>query len=221
MHQLLEQLPITRTSMPPDLHQQAIGVHGAAGLRQQHLQQPQLELGERDRRVVGDAHRVVLDVQRHAAGGQRRLGTFRCGPSQQRLDARQQRLGAEGLGQVVIGAQVQRFHEVLLFAARRQHHHGHITARADGRADFEARGAGHVDVEDHEIRRLGVERSQRTRPIAGLDDEISRLRQRIGHETQQVEIVVGDQDFQAPSTGSVMVNRVRFSAVRDAVSVPP
>jgi sulfate/thiosulfate-binding protein len=52
VHQLLEQLAVPGIAVSPDMHQQAVRAHGAPGVHQQHLQQPQLQLGETHGRLA-------------------------------------------------------------------------------------------------------------------------------------------------------------------------
>src|SRR5262245_62087412 len=60
------------------------------------------------------------------------------------------------------------------------------------------------------------------RAVARLHDEIASLSEREGDETQQVPIVIRDQNLHSVfSTGSVTLKRVRPSAVRTAVISPP
>src|SRR6185503_18605457 len=62
------------------------------------------------------------------------------------------------------------------------------------------------------------------RPIAGLDHQVTRVGERIRHQAQQVEIIVGNENFHQLSNGSagiVSVKRVNPCGVRAAVSWPP
>ena len=126
------------------------------------------------------------------------------------LTRAQERARAEGLGQVVVGAELERPHQVFLFAARRQHHDRHGRAAADVLADVEAAARGQVDVENDEIRKFRVEDAQRLGGVARLDDGIAGIRQRERDERGQVRIVVDHQELHEASatSGSVTVNRV-------------
>ena len=139
------------------------------GIGEQHLQQPQLELGETHRLGVGDAHGVLARDRaptRPAASG---AAGLHPGAAQQRPDAREQRARAEGLGEVVVGAEAERAHQVLLLAAHRQHHDRHARARADRLAHLEARQRRHVDIEHHQVRGFLLEAAVAARrPSAAL-----------------------------------------------------
>ncbi len=97
------------------------------------------------------------------------------GAAQQRLDARNQDLGAERLAQVVVGAERERAHDVGLLAARRQHDHRNAAALAQLLRELEAVHARHVDVEHGEMRMLALERLERRHAVRGFDDEEAGL----------------------------------------------
>jgi hypothetical protein len=68
MHQLLQELPVSRVAVTPDLDQEAVGADGMAGIGQQHLQQSQFELREPHRIGGSDLDGVLLDIQGNTAG---------------------------------------------------------------------------------------------------------------------------------------------------------
>ena len=71
VHQLLQQLPVAAAATAPDVHQQAFGADHVAGVGDQDLQQPRLELGEPQRRRLADAQRQALEVEAERPGGHR------------------------------------------------------------------------------------------------------------------------------------------------------
>ena len=101
----------------------------------------------------------------------------RAGAAQQRLDARDQDLGAERLAQVVVGAEGERAHDVGFLAARRQHHQRNSAALAQLLREIEAAHARHVDVEHGEMRLLALECVERRHAVRGFHDEEAGLLQ--------------------------------------------
>ena len=71
--------------------------------------------------------------------------------AQQRAGAGHQLAGAEGLHQVVVGAQLQADDAIFHLALRRQHDDRHIGGVADDAADALARHTGQHEVEDDQI----------------------------------------------------------------------
>jgi len=158
MHQLLEQLTVTAAAVTPYLHQQPLRAHRMAGIRQQHLQQTQLELGEPHRFALADAHGVLVEIEADTA---RRHGSrvLHAGAPQQCTDSGEQGSRAERLGEVVVRSEAERAHQVLLLPAHRQHHDRHPRACTDRFAHLEARERRHIDVEHDQIRRFRGEQA--------------------------------------------------------------
>ena len=164
---------------------------------------------------------MLVRVERDLAHREWRCA-FDAGAAQQRLDAGEEGARTEGLVEVVVGAELQRPHQILLFAAYGEHHDGNARFDADRLTDLKAARARHIDIEHDEVRRLLFEGAYRRRAVGCAHDEVARLRQCEGDEAEQIAIVVGDQDLHAAtSAGRVMVKRVRFSGVRSAAIVPP
>src|SRR4029077_11338528 len=129
---------------------------------------------------------------------------------------------AEGLGEVVVGAETERAHQDLLLPAHGQHHDRHARARTDRFAHLEPGEPRHVDVEHHEVRGFLGEQPHGAGTIARLDHEVSRLAEREGDELAQLGIVVRDQHLHAASSaGRVRLKRVRPAAVRSKTTRPP
>ena len=73
---------------------------------------------------------------------QRALGSHATRPTQQGADARNHMLHREGLGDVIIRADIKRAHRILVFRAGGHHDDGQIArfrAAAELAADFNAR----------------------------------------------------------------------------------
>ncbi len=85
--------------------------------------QPRLELGQPHRSPR--RRPAAWCASRSSTSGPAVIGAacLEARAAQQRLDAREQRARAERLGQVVVGAEVERPHQVLFLAAHGQHHH--------------------------------------------------------------------------------------------------
>ena len=93
------------------------------------------------------------------------IGEVAVRAAQQRLDPAHQLAQAERLGQVVVGAELEADDLVDLVVARRQDQDRHLGAGgADAAQHLEAVDAGQADVEDHEVRGLGVAISRPSSP---------------------------------------------------------
>ncbi len=72
-------------------------------------------------------------------------------PAQQRANPRQQFTDAKGLGQVVVGACVERADFLRFGKARRQHQHGRAGPASEVRDERNAIAVGQAEIEEHEI----------------------------------------------------------------------
>ena len=101
-----------------------------------------------------DAMAIVIDLDvsdPHWTMFRRRVD---CASPQGRAQARQQLLGAERLGHVVVGAEIERLHLVGLRVARREHDDRHGRPAADDAAHLDARHIRQPEIEEHEIGRV-------------------------------------------------------------------
>ena len=73
-------------------------------------------------------------------------------PAERRAHARQQFVGPERLGHVVVGARVERLDLRPLLAFHRQHDDRHARHRANPAAQLDTVHARHVEVGDHQLR---------------------------------------------------------------------
>ena len=138
--QLLEVLAAGADAASPELADEALRRHGVTGLREQQLQQPQLERGERHL-ALADAHRWRSSSSTRAPTAVGRGGaSWLARRSSARTRASRVR-GAEGLGQVVVGAEVEAAHQVLFLAAHGEHEDGHG-------APLRARAPQHLEAVD-------------------------------------------------------------------------
>lgn len=82
-------------------------------------------------------------------------------PAQERPDPRHELADAEGLAEVVVGADAEADLEVRLGVARGQHEHRHAAVALDPAADLEAVQAGEHEVEDDDVRLESAGRARR------------------------------------------------------------
>src|SRR6185437_1784477 len=109
-----------------------------------------------------------------------------------------------------------------LLPADGQHHDGYARSAAYRFADLKPARPRHVDVENHEVRRLVGHGTEGGGSVRRLDDEVAGLRQREADQVPQVAVIVRHEDLHAiTSTGSTILNRVRPSSVRSTPIVPP
>ncbi len=87
--------------------------------------------------------------------------------AQRDADPGQQLFGTERLGDVVVGAEVERLHLVGLVAARREHDDRHLRGPPDAPADLGAFEIGQAEVEHDEIGRMIGGQPQRLGAGAG------------------------------------------------------
>ena len=113
MDELLEELAVAGAARAPDVGEQPLGGEGVAGVGEQDLEQAQLQAGQPHGLAAAHRHRLQLEVEAEVAGGERHR-LLLAGPPQQGPHAGEQGARAEGLGEVVVGAEVERLHLVLL-----------------------------------------------------------------------------------------------------------
>ena len=136
---------------------------------------------------------VAVDLQRAEAHG---LGGRRCAlgaAAQDGADARQQLARLEGLGQVVVGAELEADDAVGVLAERAEHDHRHARRR-EPPAEREAVLARQHQVEHDERRPLRRERAIHRHAVAGLGDPEAVLREERAGQLPDLGVVVDDQD---------------------------
>src|SRR5919205_431164 len=143
-------------------------------------------------------HPHVSDAQARGLARVRRLrgGLRACWARapQDGLYARDQLARVEGLGQVVVGADLQPDDAVNVVAARREHHDVHVRPFGPQPPQhLEAVHARHHHVE-HDERVLARERALQPRlaPVRDLDGE-ALFAQKLGHQLAQLAVVVNNQ----------------------------
>ena len=140
-------------------------------------------------------HLPCLDLDADDAKGQGLRLAPRTWPTQHRVDARHQLAHGEGLGDVVIGAQLQSPHAVGLLRACGEHDHGNVDATAAQlMAHVPAAHTGHHDVEQDQIRRLAARQVQ-ARLCIGGGKGLEALEAKIVLDaSHDLGLVVHDQD---------------------------
>ena len=122
-------------------------------MRHEEVQQAQLGGPQVDRLVAG-GHHVGRRVDAQAGDLDHVVGELRRAPAHDRLDPRQQLAGGERLGDVVVGAGLERGDLVLLLGARRQQHDRDVLGALVGAQpprEGQARDARQHPVEQHEV----------------------------------------------------------------------
>ena len=117
---------------------------------------------------------------------QARRGLLLPRPSQHRLDPRQELGHAEGLGDVVVGPQLQSQDPVGLLSSRRQHDDGRTRlVRAQGAAQVQAAHPGQHDVQNDQVHLLFRKKSQGALGIARGQDTVPLVLEVVGQTSSQ------------------------------------
>src|SRR5436190_3825061 len=155
--------------LAPDLVEQPRARENAPRMRHEEVQQAKLGGPEIDRLVArGDLVRRRIDAQ--AGDLDHVVGKLRRAPAHHRLDAREQLARRERLGDVVVGAALERRDLVLLLGARREQHNGDVLGAlvaAQAPREGQPRDARQHPVEQHEIRARLAHQRLGLRHIAG------------------------------------------------------
>ena len=135
----------------------------------------------------------ACDVNHKVAGLDGRRGALRSA-AQMRPHPRQQLLNAEWLGDVVVGAGIERFHLRPLVLANRQNQHRRRATRADGAADIDAAHARHHQVGDHQVGRPVAKDAQALLGIVGGAHIVSLRGERGAQHPRNLRLVVNNQN---------------------------
>ena len=123
-----------------------------------------------------------------------RSALLRVRPAAQHgLDPRHQLARLEGLGQVVVGSELEADDAVHHVAARGEHDDRHAARLADLPADGEAVHARQHHVEDDDVGRLGLEEAQALVGRRGRDGGEAELAEELDEQRRQ-RLVVVDQE---------------------------
>jgi hypothetical protein len=114
--------------------------------------------------------------------------------AQHRRDPQHQLSRTERLGDVVVGAQLEAEHAILLLAQRGEHHDGQVgRLSAESSADLQTTEAGEHEVEDHDVGNPPRHRVQRLLAVAGHLDQVARAVQVARHHVPHHHVVVDDE----------------------------
>src|SRR5215217_4243057 len=186
----------------PHLVEKLVPSENLAGMPRQELEQIEFArseihtlAGHRDLAAVrsDDEH---AEAQRVALGHRRRG----CGAAKYRLDAGNQFSRAEGLANVVIGADAEANDRVDLVALGRHHDDGYIALGADAPADLKPVNARQHEVEQDKIRPCNRESRQRFSSIRGDLDREAVLSKILRNDFTHDRFVVNDQNSRHPTT---------------------
>src|SRR3954451_12080151 len=139
--------------VPPDVLEQRLAGENPTGRAGERTEDLELDIGDADLLLAqGDHAAAEVDlevalVDRLLVG---RLADHPRAP-QRRLDPAAELAHREGLGYVVVGADLQPRDLVGLTSLRGQHDDRHLAARAQLAADFDPVQLGQHQVEDHEV----------------------------------------------------------------------
>ena len=120
----------------------------------------------------------------------------RVRPAQQRAHARDEFVGAERLGDVVVGAELEPDDAVGLFGAGGQHDDrqgGRGRIGAERTADLEAVEAREHQIEQQEIRLAAPQRRQHVGAARNLIHRKARAREAAGEEHRDIGVVFDDE----------------------------
>ena len=137
-------------AVAPDGIHDGLASKGAAGALEEELQEAEFLRGEGNicaaaEEAVGDGvEAAIAELIRGGGGGM---------AAEEGLRAGDEFADAEGLGDVIVGAEIEAADDVFLLALCGEHEDGHGEFfRADGAADFKAVEAREHDIEDDEVR---------------------------------------------------------------------
>jgi hypothetical protein len=186
-----------RRGLPDRLEQACPRLHAAPALGQD---QEQLVFCRREvEHLTADAHAMLGAVDRDRARCDRigRRRSTRCRSTQDRSDAKHELPRAEGLREVVIGAQREASNAIRLLAPSGEHQHGHIPRRLVGAKlleDLEAREAREHEIEHDQRGTLLARSRERVRSRRGGPDTIAGFGQMIRDQRDDVGLIVDDED---------------------------
>src|SRR5206468_4025503 len=152
------------------------------------------------------------------------LPLARDAPPQDALDPGDELPRRKRLRQVVVGTELQTLDLVFLEAARGEHDDRQVGLLPDLLQDAEAVAPRKREVEDDEVRPVGVDHRQRFVAVGRLDRGhiLAREGERAPYERSDVRLVVDDQDLRhCAASGSEVTNAAPPPGFSSYTSVPP
>jgi hypothetical protein len=208
---------------------QAVAVAHVLGPAQELLEERELG-GREGNRLPRISGRVLRGIEVQQPVLQRSIRRCRrpwlLQPLQDHLDAGHQFARAEGLGHIVVAADLQAQDAVHLRIVRGQEQDRHVGRLADLPAHAEAVQFGEAHVEDNEIGVAFAEGADGRLAVARLQGCEAGLVQRKPHNLPDVRIIINDQDRgchallpEASAAGLVGAAQGRFTAKQGQVFV--
>jgi hypothetical protein len=138
-------------------------------------------------------------IDRQPAGDEHRALALLLQPVPERHpDAGGELVHAEGLGHIVVGAELQRPHDPRLVGTARQHHHRQVEAFvAPAGEEIVPRNIGQAEIEEDQVRPLRRERFERELAVAGFGDRIALRPEPHAQQLADRRFVVDDEDLHA------------------------
>ena len=176
----------------PDVLEQRLAAQHPAGGAGEGAEDLELDVGEL-RLLAAQGHHAAAEVDRQVAALDRLLlGRVADHPRapQGGLDPAAELAHREGLGDVVVGADLEPGDLVGLAAFRGQHDDRHLAARAQLAADLDPVELGQHQVEDDEVEARLVEALERFAAVVGAGHVVAVLAQRIAEQRLDRLLVV-------------------------------
>src|SRR5438132_2353058 len=166
----------------------------AAGLGGKRGEELELRRRELDG-PAGDGRLEAWHVEDEVAGGYEfGLRGRPLGAPEHRTDPGDELLRAEGLGEVVVRAELQADELVGLLAAAREHDDGDRRLATDRAGDVEAIDLGKPEIEHHEIGPRRAEDGERGPPVVRDLHAEARVLEVVARELDDLRLVVDDED---------------------------
>ena len=187
---------VTGVGLALDRLQERQPLEHPSGAPREGGQEAKLGRGERERCSLPRRF-VPRRVHPQRTHQERRLPVFGgAGPPQNRADAGQQGPGAEGLGDVVVGAQLQSHQLVDLLGTSGQHDDRDVRVPPQAPADLQTVQLRQHEVEHDQVRPRFQEARERLPPVVGAHDPVAVVFEVVAHDLHQLRLVV-DHEYGA------------------------
>ncbi len=135
-----------------------------------------------------------IDIDLEAAETEQTGGRLAAPAAQNRLDPGKQLARLEGLGQIIVGAELQPDDAVHGVAARGEHEDRGVAPGADAPAHFEAVEVGQHQIEDEQVEMAAAVLIDGVEAGRGDGNVILRLAEVVGDHLGKAGIVFDQQD---------------------------
>ena len=186
-------LGLIHVRAPDRLHDGAMGEH-PTGMLCEECQE--LELLRRQPHLLAVSHDAKALPIDHQVAADDWLGWLRRSvTAQRRAHTRQQFLGPERFGDVVVGTRIERANLVAFRTAGRQHDDRDRQALTNPAAHLDSVDVRQAQVQDDEVRLLPVDSFERGVTGHGVGHVIPASTEQRGQRADDVRLVVDDQDL--------------------------